>query len=123
MGSKSEYPQRKGEPSRSHIALYDLASDVMQCHSSYSSRQSQNPTQLQWEERQILPLDGEWPVSERPCRIENVAAVNLKMQSATDAEAAMIGYVQKEKSQMDYREGAVEWSRQSKECRKKILLA
>lgn len=43
------------------------------------------------------------------------------MQPATDAEAAMIGYVQKEKSQMDYRKGAVEWSRQTKECRKKIL--
>lgn len=33
----------------------------------------------------------------------------------------MIGYVQKEKSRMDYRKGAVEWSRQTKECGKKIL--
>lgn len=37
---------REKEPGRSHNAFYDLASDVMQCHSSYSSRQSQSPTSL-----------------------------------------------------------------------------
>lgn len=29
LGSKSEYTQRKREPGRSHIAFYDLASDVI----------------------------------------------------------------------------------------------
>lgn len=69
------------EPTGSWIAFYDLALDVMPCHSWCAfclPRQSQSLAQVQEEEKQTLPLKGSGQFLEGNVRTENVAVVNLE---------------------------------------------